>query len=335
MGAHIVGIAYHLPQNVVTNEELQRENPDWDMVGLARKLGVEARHVAGPTECASDLALVAARDLLAETAIPPEDIDVLMLCTETPDYLLPPTACLLQERLGLPTRCAAFDFNLGCSGFVYGLYLAKGLIESGLARNVLLLTADTYTRLIHPRDRTVRVLFGDGAAATLVSGDRPGPAVGRLVLGTDGNGAPHLIVPAGGMRLPVGPETGIPREDAGGSVRSLNNLYMNGAEVFSFALRRVPEAVDVLLRREGLSVAEVDAFVFHQANRFMLEQLCRKMGIPPEKAPLFLSGCGNTVSASIPMVLREHWHRFRTGQKVVLVGFGVGYSWGAALVEWA
>lgn len=315
MFAAIRAVEYHLPEGAVTNEELARDFPDWSVEKIAAKTGIRRRPVAAPGERASDLAAAAARKLFASGACRPDEVDFLLLCTQSPDHALPTTACLLQDRLGLPTSAGALDFNLGCSGFVYGLSLAKGLVETGQASNVLLLTAETYSKYLHPQDRGVRALFGDAAAATLVQA-RPEPAAGGLpwigpfVFGTDGRGKEHLIV-------------------AG------EHLHMNGPEVFSFTLRAVPPAVGALLARAGRSMADVDLFVFHQANRYMLEHLRDKLGIPPEKFVVALSDCGNTVSSTIPIALKEAAGAgaLPPGRLVMLVGFGVGYSWGATLVR--
>jgi 3-oxoacyl-[acyl-carrier-protein] synthase III len=237
--------------------------------------------------------------------------------------------------LGLRTDCGALDFNLGCSGYVYGLALAKGLIENGLCRNVLLITADTYTKLIHPKDRSVRTLFGDGAAATLISGVSDIEVIGPFVFGTDGRGATKLIVPAGGSRIPLNPETATVRDDGTGNFRSMQNLFMDGPEIFNFTLKVVPSLVKQLLTKAQLDLEEVDYFVFHQANRFMLEQLRKKLKIPEEKFCINMESYGNTVSATIPMALEIAYgqEQIKQGDIVMLVGFGVGYSWGAAMIK--
>jgi len=325
--AAVRAVEYYLPEGVLTNDELARALPGWPAGKIADKTGIVERRIAAAGECASDLAVAAARKLFAVGACRPEEVDFLLFCTQSPDYFLPTTACLLQDRLGLPTRAGALDFNLGCSGFIYGLSLAKGLVETGQAANVLLLTSDTYSKFLDPGDRGVRALFGDGAAATLVQGRRdrpPGdlPWVGPFVFGTDGKGAENLIVPAGGLRRPA-------------EGRALGHLYMNGPEIFTFALRVVPQAVGELLARAGLAIDDVDLFVFHQANRYMLEHLRDKLKVPPEKFVLALGHCGNTVSSTIPIALAEAAGRglLPPGALVMLVGFGVGYSWGATLIR--
>jgi len=337
VNASIQAIEYHLPSNVVTNQDLAAEFPDWTIDKIQGKTGITERHVAAPDECASDLAEAAARKIFASGICSPGEIDYLLLCTQSPDYFLPTTACLLQHRLGIPNRAGALDFNLGCSGFVYGLGLAQGLIQTGQAARILLLTAETYTRFIHPRDRSVRTLFGDAAAATLLSAT---PARGKLrssyVWGTDGSGAQNLMVPAGGLRRPRSIESAREVCDENGNWRSANDLFMNGPEIFNFTLRAIPECVGQLLDRSEKRLEEIDLFVFHQANQFMLDHLRRKLKIPQEKFCVWLESCGNTVSSTIPIALHHALaqQRLKPGQTVMLVGFGVGYSWGATLLEW-
>jgi 3-oxoacyl-[acyl-carrier-protein] synthase-3 len=242
----------------------------------------------------------------------------------------------MQHRLGLTTTCGAFDFNQGCSGFVYGLLLAKGLIEAGIAENVMLITAETYSKYVNPGDRSVRTIFGDGAAAVWMGAvDSDEEMVGPFALGTDGSGAGNLIVPAGAARTPVSAATGLEKQDDAGSRRSAENLYMNGPEIFTFTLKEVPCVVERLLAKAGLGLEQVDYFVFHQANRFMLEHLRRKMRISPDKFCINLETYGNTVSATIPMALEIAMRRgdVNPGARVMLVGFGVGYSWAASMVR--
>jgi 3-oxoacyl-[acyl-carrier-protein] synthase-3 len=326
MEAVVRAIEYHLPEQVLSNEQLAREFPDFSAAKIEAKTGIAERRIAAPSECASDLAAAAAERLF-RMCIAPRDVDFILLCTQSADYVLPTTACLLQQRLGIPTTAGALDFNLGCSGYIYGLSLAKGLIESGQALNVLFLTGDTYSKYLDPQDRGVRTIFGDGASATWitaaprVNGDAP--AIGPVIFGTDGAGECNLIVRRSGARQP--PSTS--PQDA--------HLYMNGGEIFTFTLRAVPAAVAQLMERAGLALADVDRFVFHQANRYMLEHLQRKLGVPAEKFIIDMRDCGNTVSSTIPIALKRALvaGTIRPGQRVMLVGFGVGYSWGALLMR--
>lgn len=337
MRARIVGISGYLPEHIETNEDLARENPDWDVARIAAKTGILARRVAGQGETAADLGYAAAQRLLERELVPRKEIDYLIVSTQTPDHLLPPNACVLQERLQLGRHVGALDISPGCSGFVYGLQLAKCLVAGRAARNVLLITTDTYSRLVHPRDRTVRALFGDGAAATLIGASDDGQGeIGEFVVGTDGSGAGSLIVPSGGFRLPRSAATAIERTDDQGCVRSQDHLFMDGQAIFSFTLNVVPRAITQLLDRAGLKPDEVDWYVCHQANRFMLENLAVVGRIPAAKMVYHLESVGNTVSASIPLAIEAHVQagRIQPGQCLVLAGFGVGLSWAVGRINW-
>jgi len=337
MQASISAIEYYLPENAISTESLSAEFPEWSVAKIDDKTGIRTRHIAAPDQCSSDLAVAAAQKLFASGACRPEDIDFVLLCTQSPDYFLPTTACLIQNRLGIPTASGALDFNLGCSGFIYGLGIAQGLIASAQASRILLLTAETYSKFMNPGDRSVRTIFGDAAAATLLEArDASAPFIGPFVYGTDGRGAPYLIVPAGGMRQPLAPETAIPAADNNGNLRSPNDLFMDGGEIFNFTIEAVPQAVAALLKKADLAPAAVDLFVFHQANRYMLEHLRKRLKIPPEKFQLSMAHCGNTVSSTIPIALKHALQegKVRSGTVMMLVGFGVGYSWAATLLRW-
>ena len=335
MKAIIKTIHSYFPSTILTNEQLTQEFPDF-WVKSFESTGISERRIAAADECASDLGVMAAQELFASGVCAPSDIDFLLFCTQTPDYFVPASACIMQDRLGLPISCGALDFNLGCSGFVYGLALAKSLIETNLAENVLFIAGDTLSKIINPKDRGVRILFGDGASATLISAsDRQDEAIGPFVFGTDGKGAKNLIIPAGGMRCRPTPETGVPRDDGTGNFRSQQELFMDGAEIFNFSLQTVPKAIHQLLEKSGMTLDEVDFFVFHQANKFMLEALRRKLRIPKEKFSINLELFGNTSSPSIPMALEVALAQGQVepGARVMVVGFGVGYSWAAGMIR--
>jgi 3-oxoacyl-[acyl-carrier-protein] synthase-3 len=333
--AYITALNYYLPEREVSNEELHVQNPSWETERIGQKTGIECRRIAAEGETASDLAFAAAERLFANSSFKREEIDYLLFCTQSPDYALPASACILQDRLRLPVSCGAIDFNQGCSGYIYGLQLANALVTSGTAHQVLLLTGETYSKYIHPQDRSVRVLFGDAATATVISGDGPGARIAASVVGTDGGGHKNLIVPAGGMRRRFTAEPLLDRCDENGNIRNDANLFMNGQELFSFTLKRVPALVNQLLKKTELTAEQIDQFVFHQANAFMNEHLRNKMHLPKEKVPLRMKDIGNTVSNTIPITLSRIAEQLSPGNKVMLVGFGVGYSWGACLLEWA
>ncbi|GGF24085.1 3-oxoacyl-ACP synthase [Aliidongia dinghuensis] len=335
MQVGIAAISYHLPETVLDNASLAAANPRFQPEKVKAKTGIDRRHVAAPDETAVDLAVAAGERLFTESGIDRTSVDHLIFCTQAPDYFLPTSACVVHGRLGLPAEAGAVDINLGCSGFVYGLGLASGLIHSGQASRVLLLTADTYSKFIDVEDLSVRSIFGDGSAATLV--EAGGGSIGPFVYGTDGKGAEHLIVPTGGLRAPVdeaSPDDGYIIH--GGRRRAGRPLHMNGPEVFNFSIAAVPAAVRALLHKAALTMADVDLFVFHQANTTMLEALRRKLEIPVERFFVDLADAGNTVSSTIPIALRRaaSQGRLQAGDRVMLVGFGVGYSWAATLLTW-
>lgn len=337
MQAAISAIEYFLPHNVVSTSDLSAEFPEWSVEKIDEKTGIQYRHIAAQGECSSDLAVNAAQRLFDSGACRPESIDFLLLCTQSPDYFLPTTACVIQDRLGIPTTAGALDFNLGCSGYIYGLGLAQGLISSGQASNVLLITAETYSKFIHARDKSVRTIFGDAAAVTLLKAfESETPFIGPFIYGTDGRGWQNLIVPSGGMRCPRTDQTAALVQDQDGNVRSMDNLYMNGAEIFTFTLSAVPQSVERILEKAHLALEDIDLFVFHQANRYMLEHLRKRMKIPEDKFVVAMSHCGNTVSCTIPIALKHAAceGRLTNQAKVMLVGFGVGYSWGATVLRW-
>ncbi len=327
--AAIGPIAVHLPEKVEDNDLLSAQFPKWDMPLIFAKTGVRQRHIAGPDECASDLGVAAAERLFAEHNIDRSTIDFLLFCTQTPDYVLPTTACLMQDRLRLPTSIGALDFNLGCSGFVYGLSLADGMIRSGTARRVLLITAETYSKYIDPTDRSLRTIFGDGAAATLVEASDQ-PSLGGFVFGTDGRGADTLLVTEGGAR---------PKEHAiqpRKRKRWPSDLYMDGPELVKFSLEVVPPLVEKVLAAARWKRDDIDMYLLHQATTFMLDHLRDRLSLDREHTPEALELYGNTVSSTIPILIRDlrQSGRLRPGKQTMMIGFGVGLSWaGCAWTE--
>lgn len=330
--AYIKGISYYLPERVVTNEELLAEFPEWSVDKVAQKVGVNSRHLAAPCETAGDMAEKAARKLFAEYNVDPKDIDFVMLCTQSPDYMLPSTACILQHRLGVPTTAGAFDYNLGCSGCVYGMAMAKGLIAGGIARNVLLLTAETYQKYLHPSDKSNRSIFGDGAAACLISTEGFAE-IGGFSLGTDGSGADNLIVRTGAARHKA--PTGAVAEDEDGHQRFDDYLYMNGSAIFNFTLEAVPAMMKDVFAKNAVDAESIDYYVFHQANKFMLNTIRKVCALPKEKFYINLEETGNTVSSTVMIGLKQCMEAgtIAPGMKVMVAGFGVGLSWGGTVLK--
>jgi len=332
MKVFIKAISCYLPRKVLTNEDLLRDFPEWSIEKVASKIGIVERHIASDDETASDMAVSAAENLFAEYKIDRKSIDFVLFCTQSPDYFLPASSSTIQSRLGLSTDTGTIDFNQGCSGFIYGLALAKGLIMAGISRNILLLTSETYSKYIHPRDKSNRTIFGDAAAATLISGDGFAEIMG-ISLGTDGKGAENLIVKTGGMR-----NRNMLKDlifDEGGNPVCSDNLFMNGTEILSFTLETVPVLVAKTLEVNNLKQNDIDLFVFHQANKYMLEFLRKKLEIELVKFYYYLEKVGNTVSSTIPVALKAAMQQgeISPDTKVLIAGFGVGYSWGGTILR--
>jgi 3-oxoacyl-[acyl-carrier-protein] synthase-3 len=320
MKVKIESNAYYLPEKKETNEDLKIDNPDWDMSKISEKTGIFTRSISHSKQTAVDLAFEAGIALL-ESVSCKKDIDLVVLVTQSPDYVLPTSACILQNKLGLSKKCMAFDINLGCSGFVYALSVVGSLIESGSAKKGLIFCADTYTKYIDKFDRTCRPLFSDGASATLLTAS-DSDDIGSFVFGTDGSGYDKLIVKESGARKTSKDSVGV--------------LDMCGADVFLFTLSVVPACINKLLNKSELYIEDIDLFVFHQASQLVLENLIRTMSIDESKVFINLADVGNTVSASIPIALKdaERQEKLKDGDIVMLVGFGVGLSWGATLITW-
>ncbi len=321
MSVYIKAISYHLPEKIVTNEELVQEFPEWNVDKIANKVGISERHISADNETAVDLAYLAAQKLFNEHNIDKNEIDFVLLCTQSPDYFLPTSACVLQSKLELRENIGALDFNLGCSGYVYGLSVAKGLIMGNIAKNVLLLTSETYSKYIHKKDKGNRTIFGDGASATLISTDGYAE-IGEFSLGTKGDGAENLIVKSGGLRH---------REKLNDATEekpiSSDYLYMNGGAIFNFTSEAVPVLFDDILVKNKLILNNVDLVIFHQANKYMMNYLRKLIGIDKEIFYIYLDKVGNTVSSTIPIALYHAQKENRLKGNVVLAGFGVGYSW--------
>ena len=306
--AYIKDIAYYLPTQVLTNEDLANLFPEWTVEKIASKIGISERHISSENETVTDMAVKAAEELFNHGLVKRNEVDFVLLCTQSQEYSLPSSACLLQNRLGLGTNCGAFDFDLGCSGYEYGLVVAKGLICIGVAKNVLLITSESYTKYLSKDDKGNRTIFGDGAAATLVSTDGFAE-IGECVLGTDGSGAEYLILRKG------------------------EPLFMDGGAIFDFSSDVVPQMVYELLEKEHLQKKDVDLWVFHQANKYMINYIRKMLEIEKEKFYMFLEHVGNTVSSTIPIALYEAHKEGRLMGNVLIAGFGVGLSWGAILLR--
>lgn len=307
MNVYIRDIAYYLPEKVLTNEQLAAEFPEWSTEKIAGKVGISERHIAASDETASDMAVTAAKRLFAK-GYDRNQIDFVLLCTQSSDFSLPSSACLVQHRLGLSTKCGAFDFNLGCSGYEYGLVMAKSLIQSGVAHNVLLLTSEMYTKYLSQDDKGNRTIFSDGASATWI-GTEGFAEIGECSLGTDGSGAEYLI------KRPNEP------------------LYMDGGAIFDFSSDVVPHMVEDVLRKTNLQMNDIDLWIFHQANKYMINYIRKLLEIDKDKFYIFMEHVGNTVSSTIPIALAEARKEGKIIGNIMLAGFGVGLSWGAVMLK--
>ena len=320
MGAKIKQVEYYLPERILTNEELEKAYPEWSATKLEKKVGIKQRHIAGPNETSLDLATKAAIKVLEK-----EDkdlIDFVLFCTQSPDYLLPTSACLLQSRLGLKTSIGALDFNLGCSGYVYGLALAKGLINSGICKNILLVTGETYSKFIAEDDISNRSIFGDAGTATIVTYSDE-DQLGEFIFGTDGIGAENLIVNGLSARNSY-------------ILKDVDRptLYMNGPEIFNFTIETIPPLIQQVISKNKLQLSGIEYFILHQANKYILEFLISEIGLDISKCHIDMVNYGNTVSNTIPIALKDAYEqrKIQEGDKVLIAGFGVGYSWCSTII---
>ena len=326
--AFIKHIEYYLPKNALSNQELSTIFPDWDADKIYNKLGINNRFIAKKDETASVLAIRAAELLFENNPVLKSDIDYIIYCTQSPDYFLPTSSCIIQDQLNLSIHCGAIDINQGCSGYIYGLGLAKGLIAGGLAKNVLFLTAETYSKYIHHSDKSNRTIFGDAATATLIS-DSGILKIDDMYFGTDGKGAKKLIVENGGAKNPKRThsenETNFDKKDF---------LFMDGPEVFNFTLEIVPILLKNTLEKNNLIQQDIDYFIFHQANKYLLDNLRKKINIPEEKFYNNIRDTGNTVSCTIPIAIKNTLlnNSLTSKNKILLAGFGVGFSWSGCIL---
>ncbi len=337
MEAYLNFIDYYLPEARLTNEMINADHPEWTADKISEKTGIYSRPIADSNEFASDMAIKASQKLLSASGISAGSLDYLLYCTQSPDYFLPTTACILQDRLGLTKTSGAIDFNLGCSGYVYGLSLAKSLIVSRQAQKLLLITSETYSKFIHPKDKGNKTLFGDGSAASIISSESNGDFSARILdfeFYTDGSGFDKLIVRNGAIRNRKKTGTDELGED-GSFLKNDSYLYMDGKAIFEFTSFVIPPLLDRLLLKSNVRKEEIDLFIFHQANMFMMNIARKRCQIPEEKFFVYLRDCGNTVSSTIPIALKEAHRqgRIQSGMKVLLAGFGVGLSAAVSIIE--
>jgi 3-oxoacyl-[acyl-carrier-protein] synthase-3 len=320
----ITGIGSHAPARVMKNDELAKivdTSDEW----IVERTGIRERRVAAPEEALSDLSLPAAIAALAQAELDPSAVDLLVVATVTPDMAFPSTGAILADRLGAKDA-AAYDLSAGCTGFVYALAQAHGMVASGLADHALVVGGDVLSRIVDWEDRSTCVLFGDGTGAVVIERVRDGGFLG-FELGADGSGGNELYIPAGGSRAPATAETVAGRQ---------HYAKMNGREVFKFATRVLVDSAEKLLDECGVPVDEVDVYVPHQANVRIIDHARKKLGIPEERTVVNVDRYGNTSSGSIPLALgdAESDGRLAPGELVLMTGMGAGLTWGSALIEW-
>lgn len=332
----IIAISYALPDHIVNNADLEKMNDGWELEKFTSKTGVLERREVADDETAFTLGLQACRSLLSVNNIDAKKIEALIVCTQTPDFVMPPNSCLLHAELGMRSDALAFDFNLACSGYVYGLDLASSLIKSGRVKNVLFVAGDTYSKLMNKKDRSIRTLFGDGVSATYIEETTTSSNITNILLGTDGKKYDHFYIEAGGARYPSNEETSLEYTDKSGNVRSKEQICMNGFGVLSFFNSIIPKEVGKVLDSASIGIDDVDYFIFHQASKLALDGISKALKISEDKMIVNMADTGNLVSASIPVVFAraiDDGH-IKRGDTVLLCGFGVGLSWGTALVKY-
>ncbi|MDR0506978.1 MAG: ketoacyl-ACP synthase III [Dysgonamonadaceae bacterium] len=330
MQAYIRAISYYLPSKIISNDQIVREFPEWTVDKINNKIGIRERHVAADDETATDMAVKASEKLFEEHSIDRGQIDYVIFCTQSPDYFLPTSACIIQDRLKLSTSIGAIDINLGCSGFIFAVSLAKGLITGNMAKHVLVITSETYSKYIHPRDKGNRTIFGDAAAATLVSIEGIAE-IGNFSFGTDGSGAENLILKTGASR-----NKNLFNDlsfDDYGNPKSSDYLYMDGSAILNYTLDYFPPLIEDIFKKNKVNKDDIDLFVFHQANKYIMSLLRKKLKISEDKFYCFYENTGNTVSSTIPIALREALDdkNIKRGHKVMSAAPGLGYSWGGVI----
>lgn len=330
-GVGIKALSACVPPEIVYNKDLGYLIPEEEIEKTINNIGIEQRRIAAPDVMASDLCYKAAVQLMTDNDIAPESIDVLLFMSQTPDYRIPATSCLLQQRLGLPRETMCFDISLGCSGYLYALSTAFAYASMDGVNRVLLLDGETFSKIVNRRDKVDWPLYGDAGTATLIEKGDYGDST--FMLYTDGSGEGTLKIHAG-MRNPVTPDSLVEREREDGNRRTDMEVFMDGMDVFNFAISKVPKSIKRLLQETGRTMEDVDYLVFHQANRFMMDFFVKKLKIAPDHVPYCISKYGNTSSASVPLTISSELSgRLGGSHTVVMSAFGAGLSWGAAIMQ--
>jgi 3-oxoacyl-[acyl-carrier-protein] synthase-3 len=335
MGLIVNQIEYYLPEKVITNEDLAKENPNWDIEKIADKSGVKQRHISEVDQTALDLAIRAVEKVLLNSSVTKDQIQGIIFCTQSPDYIMPSNSFLIHKHFDFNEDVWTFDYNLACSGYIYGLAISRGMLVTGAAKYILLITAETYSKYINPKDRSTSILFGDAAAASIVSNDQERGII-DVILSSSGEKFDTFYIPAGGCKMPKDIYTKETTIDQSGNVKSLENIHMNGFAVWQFISKKVSEQINKLLVKNNMSVNDIDLFIFHQASKLTLDSLIKMLKINSEKVFFNLENIGNTVSSSIPIALKdaEDSGRLKKGDLILLSGFGVGLSWGSIIMKY-
>ena len=328
-------IEYFLPKNKITNKDFLEKNPDWDIDSIKKATGVSTRYYTDPNETALDISFKACVKLFNRKPDLKEKIDALIFCTHSNDHIIPSNSSILHGMLDLSENVFAFDYNLACSGFVYGLGISEGLLKSGIANHILLINADTYSKYVNDKDRSTKVLFGDAAAVSYLRNSEKNNGMLDILCCSAGKHSKRIIIPAGGMRLPKSSVTKIEEKDKNGNFRSLENLHMDGFGVFSFINSKVPQQIKKICEKNKISLEEINLFIFHQANKMGIDSITRILKINPDKVFSNIHNVGNTVSASIPLALKDSivQNKIKTGDLVLLSGFGTGLSWASCIIR--
>lgn len=335
MGVFIKHIEYYLPEKVISNLDFARDNPEWNIEKIEEKSGVKNRHVVEPNQTALDIAIKAIEKLFVSGVVTKDQIDAVIFCTQSQDYVMPANSFLIHKHFDFNQNVWTFDYNLACSGYIFGLAITRGIIETGLAKNVLLINSETYSKYLNPKDRSTNILFGDGAAASFISSENSAGII-DIILSSNGEKFDTFYIPAGGMKIPKSIHTKETNIDHSGNAKSLENIHMNGFAVWQFISKNVSEQITTLLERNDLSTDDIDLFVFHQASKLTLDSLVKMLKLNDDKVFVNLQDVGNTVSASIPIALKdaEQRGRLKKGNLILLSGFGVGLSWGSIIMRY-
>ncbi len=332
----IEDIYYYLPNEPIDNNSIGLKNPSWDMSALYNKTGVSTRYYASDKETALDLSIKACEELFKNRPEIKELIDGLIFCTQSNDYIMPPNSSILHGVLNLSEDVFAYDFNLACSGFVYGLSMAHGLIVGGITKNILLVNADTYSKYINKKDRSTKVLFGDAASVAYIKKSNNKKGIIGFRSATSGKNYKKFIIPAGGNRTPKSNKTSSKIIDKSGNERSAENIHMDGMGIFAFVNSKVPKQINSLLNDNNFSIKDIDLFIFHQASKLAIDSLTKILKIDKNKVFTNIDYVGNTVSASIPIALKDATSggKIKKGNKILCSGFGVGLSWSTCIIQY-